>query len=71
MLGTFDQVCEGGVLQNLRCGIADVEEHLIQGAMMDIPADEAAQLLGIGKGGKRSIHQPHNFGESNLSGRPA
>ena len=55
-----NQVGQGGVFQDLRRGIAHVEEHLVKGAMLG--SDQSgSQLIGIAERSQRAVDQTDDF----------
>jgi len=60
------KIGERGVIQDVRGRVPHIQENLIQGAMIGIPQDKAAQLFRVAQRRQRAINQPNNLADSYL-----
>src|SRR5438045_6751621 len=44
-----NNISQRSVLENLGCGIANIEEHLVKRAVLSIAINQAAELFGVAK----------------------
>ena len=54
------------MLQDAGSGIAHIEEYLVEPAVLTIAVNQAAQLLGVAKGGEWTVNQANDFAEMNF-----
>src|SRR5579862_5621702 len=66
-----DDIGQGGVLENPRSRVADIEKYLIEGAVLEIAINQAAQLLGVAKRCQGAVNQANDLAQTNLGRRTA
>src|SRR5438128_5432416 len=64
-----NNVSQRRVLENLGCGIANIEEHLVKRAVLGIAINQAAKLFGVAERRQWAIDQADNLAKANFPRR--
>src|SRR6516162_361592 len=67
----FNQISQSGVFENSRRRVADIQKHLVQGAVFHISLNEAAKLCCISKRSEGTIDQADNLSQVDFRGSSA
>jgi hypothetical protein len=71
LLRRAGDVSDGSAIQNLGGGVAHFQENAIEGAMIGVGGDEAAELIGVAEGRQWAVNQANDLAEFDLGGRTA
>src|SRR5437660_715002 len=64
-----NNISQRSVLENLGCGIANIEEHLVKRAVLSIAINQAAKLFGVAERRQWAINQADNLAKANFPRR--
>src|SRR5438128_5623151 len=64
-----NNVSQRSVLENLGCGIANIEEHLVKRTVLSIAINQAAKLFGVAERRQWAIDQADNLAKTNFPRR--
>src|SRR5437870_10645980 len=64
-----NNISQRSVLENLGCGIANIEEHLVKRAVLSIAINQAAKLFGVAERRQWAIDQADNLAKTNFPRR--
>src|SRR6266516_3400974 len=64
-----NNISQRSVLENLGCGIANIEEHLVKRAVLGIAINQAAKLFGVAERRQWAIDQADNLAKANFPRR--
>src|SRR5258708_3225811 len=61
-----DQIGQSCVVEDMGCGVANVQKDLIKRPVRQIPINQDAQLLGIPERSQRAVNQPDDLAQSDI-----
>ena len=67
----FDEVGQGGVVEDGGGGVSNVEEELEEAGVAGLGPHQAGELCGIAERGERPVEESHDVSDDNLGGRAA
>lgn len=67
----FEEVGQGGVVEDGRGGVANLEEELEEAGVTGLGPYQAGQLGGVAERGERPVEEPDDVSDDDLGGRAA